>query len=261
MQTIKERNAVLIEEKITKLIKDGKYSSFSDFKRKNQSLKDFCKSNNFLCIYRSFSSQFTNLDYINLLEKMKEKAQIIDKKESEVKKTTIENETFIDLNSEQKENTPQTLIGLENTSNNINSKDEFNSAKKWDTPVANFKKIDDIDVTKLSRDEEKKYQAIQNNTEGNNVNVYFDENGNMTNKIKDEYNNYSSIDNINGEQQLINHETTSNIDGKAKQKVLSQHNKPSTNISAAFTNTLILSFIIGSFFGVVFLAIYLKVMH
>ena len=75
-----------------------------------------------------------------------------------------------------------------------------------------------------------------------------------------DFNNYSKVDDIDGEDHLVSQES-SKSQGIAKQKVLTTSSRKPTNISAAFTNTLILSFIIGSFFGVVFLAIYLKVMH
>ena len=154
----------------------------------------------------------------------------------------------------------ESLVGLEETSNNIETKNDFLQAKKFDKPVANFIKKDDVNVSELSQEELKNYQSIQSITDDN-VSIYHDENGNMTNIVKDDYNNYSTITEINGEQQMINHDTNNKITKKTKQKVLSKNTPKAPNISAAFTNTLILSFIIGSFFGVIFLAIYLKIMH
>ena len=263
VQLIKDQNAVLIEEKINELIKSGKYTSISDIKFKNRSFKDFCMNENFKPIYREFSTIFTNIDYINLLEKMQDKEKLMGKVDSEIKKTSINGNNFVDSLVQNEKESNETINALASTSNNINDLAALNNAKKHIAPIATFKKKEDIDVTTLSQEELKNYKDIQNATNDNNVFIYHDENGNMTNIVKDEENNYSTIDKINGENQMINHSSKSNSKGEiAKQKVLSKHttNTP-PNISAAFTNTLILSFIIGSFFGVIFLAIYLKVMH
>ena len=259
VQLIKEQNAKLIEEKINELIKSGKYSSISDLKFKNRSFKDFCLNENYTPIYRAFSTIFTNYDYLILLDKLKEKSKYIENNESEIKKTTINDKTFIDQESIENENN-ESLVALEETSNNIKTKNDFLQAKKFDKPVANFIKKDDVNVSELSQEELKNYQSIQSITDDN-VSIYHDENGNMTNIVKDDYNNYSTITEINGEQQMINHDSNNTINEKSKQKVLSKNTPKAPNISAAFTNTLILSFIIGSFFGVIFLAIYLKIMH
>ena len=48
----------------------------------------------------------------------------------------------------------------------------------------------------------------------------------MTNIVKDDYNNYSTITEINGEQQMINHDSNNTINEKSKQKVLSKNIKP-----------------------------------
>ena len=96
VQLIKEQNAKLIEEKINELIKSGKYSSISDLKFKNRSFKDFCLNENYTPIYRAFSTIFTNYDYLILLDKLKEKSKYIENNESEIKKTTINDKTFID---------------------------------------------------------------------------------------------------------------------------------------------------------------------
>ena len=253
VQLIKDKNAELIEEKITELLKSGKYSSISDIKKKNPSFKDFCLNENYTPIYRAFSTIFTNYDYLNLLDKLKEKAKHIENNESETIKTTINGITFIDQKSEN--NDP--LVGLENTSSDIETKDDFLKAMKYVKPVANFIKKEDVNLSELSGDELENYQSIQKATNNNNVSIYHDENGNMTNIIKDDKQTYSTVTEVNGEPQMINHGSNN----KAKQKVLSIDTNRPPNISAAFTNTLILSFIIGSFFGVIFLAIYLKVMH
>ena len=80
----------------------------------------------------------------------------------------------------------------------------------------------------------------------------------MTN---DSGNSYYTVDEINGSKDLVGHEAseTKSTGTNAKVKVKTKTGIP--NISSAFANTLILSFIIGSFFGIIFLAIYIKVMH
>lgn len=253
VQLIKDKNAELIEEKITELLKSGKYSSISDIKKKNPSFRDFCLNENYTPIYRAFSTIFTNYDYLNLLDKLKEKAKHIENNKSETIQTTIDDITFIDQNG--KNNDP--LVGLNKTSRGIETTADFLTAKKYVKPVANFTKIEDVNPSGLSPDELEIYRSIQKATNNNNVSVYSDKNGNMTNIIKDDKKNYSTVTEVNGEPQIKNRGSNN----KAKQKALSIGTNRPPNISAAFTNTLILSFIIGSFFGVIFLAIYLKVMH
>lgn len=262
MLTIKELNEKKIEEKINDLIKSGKYSSISDLKRKNPTLKVFCMKNGFQCVYRSFSSQFTELDYNKLLERMDEKKHSIENNESEIKKTNIGNQTFINIDNNNKEanSNNETLVSLESTSTDINTINDFHKAQKYDKPVANFIKKDDVRISSLSQEELNTFQKIQNATGDNNVSIFYDETGTMTKTVRDDFNNYSKVDDIDGEDHLVSQES-SKSQGIAKQKVLTTSSRKPTNISAAFTNTLILSFIIGSFFGVVFLAIYLKVMH
>ena len=88
--------------------------------------------------------------------------------------------------------------------------------------------------------------------------------GNMTNTLQvtgDSGNSYYTVDEVNGSKDLVGHEAneTKSTGEKSNVKVKTLSN--GHNISGAFANTLILSFIIGSFFGIVFLAIYIKVMH
>ena len=102
----------------------------------------------------------------------------------------------------------------------------------------------------------------ENTDSKENTQLYFDEYGNMTNTVQvtnDSGNSYYTVDEVNGSKDLVGHEAseTKNTGANAKVKVKTKTGIP----SAAFANTLILSFIIGSFFGIVFLAIYIKVMH
>lgn len=69
--------------------------------------------------------------------------------------------------------------------------------------------------------------------------------------------NYDTADNMNSKSEELSNSNSMQGPTNAKVKTLSNNH----NISTAFTNTLILSFIIGSFFGIVFLAIYTKIMH
>lgn len=263
MKTIKELYEQRIEEKITDLIKNRKYSSISDLKKSNPSLRLFCMQNDFQCIFRSFLSQFTELDYLNLLDKLDNKKQVKENSVNEIKKTSIGNQTFVDINPNNKlssDNNP-TLVGLESTSNNIHDESDFMSAQKFDIPTASFVNKKDVKAENLTQEELNTFQKIQNATnDDDNISIFRDDNAKLTTTVKDESGNYSTVDEISGEDQLIGQES-SKSQGIAKQKVLTTSSRKPTNISAAFTNTLILSFIIGSFFGVVFLAIYLKVMH
>ena len=166
----------------------------------------------------------------------------------------------IDNNNKEANSNNETLVSLESTSTDINTINDFHKAQKYDKPVANFIKKDDVRISSLSQEELNTFQKIQNATGDNNVSIFYDETGTMTKTVRDDFNNYSKVDDIDGEDHLVSQES-SKSQGIAKQKVLTTSSRKPTNISAAFTNTLILSFIIGSFFGVVFLAIYLKVMH
>ena len=70
--TVKETNKKLVQDTIDKLIKSGAYKDIADIKRRNPSLQDFCFNNKLNFIMYSFSSQFTNDDYLNLLKQLEE---------------------------------------------------------------------------------------------------------------------------------------------------------------------------------------------
>ena len=246
MLTVKEANQKLIESTINKLISTGTYRDIDDIMKRNPSLEEFCFNNKLNFIVHSFSTQFTNKDYIELLKQMKlnMKKQTIN--QEQIKETNIGNQVFVDFNNGDENNT-------------------FEHEMKYEKRAADFRKLAEIDPSKLNSEQLLVYQTVLQEPENDKYQIYFDENGQMTNTVVDENNNYFTVEIIDGKPQFTNQnsskeQSNQNTQSLAKQKVLTLNNGHH-KISAAFANTLILSFIIGSFFGIIFLAIYTKIMH
>lgn len=262
MLTVKEANQKLIESAINKLISTGTYRDIDDIMKKNPSLEEFCFNNKLNFIVHSFSTQFTNKDYIELLKQMKlnMKKQTIN--QEQIKETNIGNQVFVDFNNGDEN---KTLVGIESVNNQGNSQNTFEHEMKYEKREADFRKLAEIDPSKLNSEQLLVYQTVLQEPENDKYQIYFDENGQMTNTVVDENKNYFSVEIIDGKPQFTNQnsskeQSNQNTQSLAKQKVLTLNNGHH-NISAAFANTLILSFIIGSFFGIIFLAIYTKIMH
>lgn len=264
---VAQKNKELITNKINKLLKEGTYKDINDIRKRNPSLQEFCFNNKFNQITYSFSSQFTNDDYIELLKELDLDLEKNRSQENQLQETKIDGNVFVDLNNGEEN---KTLVGVDEVNKQDSDRETFKQ-EATEKKEANFQYINDIDINKLNSEQMQNLSVIQNDAiekdKVDNTQVYFDEFGNMTNIVKDSdnatnnSNNYYKVDNINGDKELIGQESsnsnTMQSNAKVKVKTLSNDHK----ISAAFTNTLILSFIIGSFFGIVFLAIYTKVMH
>ena len=265
MMTVKETNQKLVKDTIDKLIKSGAYKDIADIKRRNPSLQDFCFNNKLNFIMYSFSSQFTNDDYLILLKQLEEEMKINKDNENKIVETKVDNKVFVDYNNGEQQ---QTLVGVESVNKEKTDSKTYEQEQKFEKEVANFQSINDIDTSKLNNEQLQDLSVIATNAENTdskeNTQVYFDEYGNMTNTIQvtnDSGNSYYTVDEVNGSKGLVGHEAneTKSTGEKSNVKVKTLSN--GHNISGAFANTLILSFIIGSFFGIVFLAIYIKVMH
>lgn len=262
MLTVKEANQKLIESTINKLISTGTYRDIDDIMKRNPSLEEFCFNNKLNFIVHSFSTQFTNKDYIELLKQMKlnMKKQTIN--QEQIKETNIGNQVFVDFNNGDEN---KTLVGIESVNNQGNSQNTFEHEMKYEKRAADFRKLAEIDPSKLNSEQLLVYQTVLQEPENDKYQIYFDENGQMTNTVVDENKNYFTVEIIDGKPQFTNQnsskeQSNQNTQSLAKQKVLTLNNEHH-KISAAFANTLILSFIIGSFFGIIFLAIYTKIMH
>lgn len=260
---VAQRNKEMISDVINKTIKNGKYQSISDIRKQNPSLDEFCFNNNVKPIMYSFSSQFTNDDYLILLKQLEEEMKINKDNENKIVETKIDDKVFVDYNNGEQQ---QTLVGVESVNKEENESKTYEQEQKFEKEVANFQNINDIDTSKLNNEQLQNLSVIATNAEKTdskeNTQVYFDEYGNMTNTVQvtnDSGNSYYTVDEVNGSKDLVGHEAseTKSTGEKSKVKVKTKTSIP----SAAFANTLILSFIIGSFFGIVFLAIYIKVMH
>ena len=257
MMTVKETNKKLVQDTIDKLIKSGAYKDIADIRRRNPSLQDFCFNNKLNFIMYSFSSQFTNDDYLQLLKQLEEEMKINKDNENKIVETKVDDKMFVDYNNGEQ---LETLVGVESVNEEETDSKTYEQEQKFEKEVANFQNINDIDPSKLNNEQLQDLSVIATNAE--NTQVYFDEYGNMTNTVQvtnDNGNSYYTVDEVNGSKDLIGHEPseTKSTGEKSKVKVKTKTGIP----SAAFANTLILSFIIGSFFGIVFLAIYIKVMH
>ena len=213
----------------------------------------------------SFSSQFTNDDYLNLLKQLEEEMKINKNNENKIVETKVDNKMFVDYNNGEQQ---QTLVGIESVNKEDTDSKTYEQEQKFEKNQANFQNINDIDTSKLNNEQLQDLSVIATNAENTdakeNTQVYFDEYGNMTNTVQvtnDSGNSYYTVDEVNGSKDLVGHEATESKSSQEKSNVKVKTLSNGHNISGAFTNTLILSFIIGSFFGIVFLAIYIKVMH
>lgn len=264
MLTVKETNQKLVKDTIEKLLKSGSYKDINDIRKRNPSLQEFCFNNKLNFIMYSFSSQFTNDDYLKLLKQLEEEMKLNINQENGIQETRINGNLFVDLNNGEEN---KTLVGVDEINKQETDKKTFEQESKFDKVEANFQNIDDIDTNKLNLEQLQDLSIIKENAvqkdNVENTQIYYDENGNMTNIAKDN-DGYFSVEEVNGNKELTNHEANNNDNSiqnptneKSKVKVLTKNG----SFSAAFANTLILAFIIGSFFGIVFLAIYTKIMH
>lgn len=257
MLTVKETNKLQIENKIRELLNKGTYRNIDDLFRQNPTLDTFIYNTKMNYISYSFASQFTNDDYLELIKNMKENLKV-QTNENGIKQTVIDNNVFVDIKNESEEN--KTLVGIDNINlEDNNSLQTFENEGKFEKREAHFEKITDIDTTKLSIEQLQIYQTVLQEPDADKYKIYFDENGNLTNVVMNENQEYFKIENIDGKFEFSPQDSANKTnDAIAKQKTLTMNNK---NSSGAFVNILILSFIIGSFFGIVFLAIYQQIMR
>ena len=259
MLTVKETNKLQIENKIRELLDKGTYKTIDDLFKVNPNLDTFIFNTKMNYISYSFSSQFTNDDYLELIKQLKENLKMQQNEKEGIKETVVNNNVFVDIKNENDES--KTLVGVDqiNLENN-NNVDTFNQEGKFEKREARFEELNDIDITKLTEHELTIFQTVLQEPDADTYKIYIDENGKLTNTVVNANQDYFSIENIDGQlqfrEQESNNKTQENI---AKQKVYSLSNKSTGN--AAFANILILSFIIGSFFGIIFLAIYQQVMR
>ena len=265
MMTVKETNKKLVQDTIDKLIKSGAYKDIADIKRRNPSLQDFCFNNKLNFIMYSFSSQFTNDDYLNLLKQLEEEMKKNNDNKNKIVETKVDDKMFVDYNNGEQ---LETLVGVESVNKEDTDSETYEQEQKFEKNVASFQNINDIDTSKLNNEQLQDLSVIATNAENTdakeNTQVYFDEYGNMTNTVQvtnESGNSYYTVDEVNGSKDLVGHEATESKSTGEKSNVKVKTLSNGHNISGAFANTLILSFIIGSFFGIVFLAIYIKVMH
>ena len=255
-----------ITDKIYETIQNGKYKDINDIRQKEKDLNNFCSHNNLKFIsYYQFSSQFTNDDYLNLLMQLEKEERITNQNENKIVETQVNNVKYFDYNNgEQRE----TLTGIGPINEQENAQETYEQEKKFEKNVLNTEKISQVDTNQLNNEQIETYNvALENAIAKDNVEntkIIKDEYGNITDTIQvtnDSGNSYYTVDEINGSKDLVGHEAseTKSTGANAKVKVKTKTGIP--NISSAFANTLILSFIIGSFFGIIFLAIYIKVMH
>lgn len=263
MLTIKELNKQMIESEIKMALSTGKYRNIDDLKATNPTLTNFCYNHKLNYIMRSFSTQFNNDDYLNLLDNIKKELNNNNSINNKITQTTIETNgqksVFVDFNQQ---NNNETLIGYDNVSEIGNTKETFEHEKQYEKRQAMFVNFVNIDRQKLTQEQMKIYLAIANEPDFRNYEIFFDELGNMTNTVR-KNNEMFTLETINGQLQFVKQENTKEISDNnlSKDKVKVLQLKQNNKISAAFVNTLILSFIVGSFFGIIFLAIYSKVMH
>ena len=197
----------------------------------------------------NFSSKFTNRDYLDLLNELE--------KEHNNKKETDKTEQVVIGDNVFVTNNEKTLVGTTELPTNTTNEHDIFKEQQGIKPEANMQHISDINLPNTTTDEIRKLSIINNYAKGNgeleNTKVFID-NGEISSVFKDSQ-GFHNIDDSNKE--IISNPQSTKGNEKAKVKVKTKTSIP----SAAFANTLILSFIIGSFFGIVFLAIYIKVMH
>ena len=258
MLTVKELNKKMIESEIKMALSTGKYRNIDDLKMMNPTLTNFCYNHKLNYIMRSFSTQFTNDDYINLLDTLNKELNQDKVNNNTLRETTIETNgqkrVIVDFNQP---NNRETLIGYDSVVKKGDAKETFEHEKQYEKKQAAFFKFTNIDRQKLNQNQLQIYLAIANEPDFQNYEILFDELGNMTNTVR-KNNEIFTLEKVNDQLQFIKQNTKElEKESNAKVKVLTNNN----NISAAFVNTLILSFVVGSFFGIIFLAIYSKIMH
>ena len=247
---VAQRNKEMISDEINKTIKTGKYKNISDVRKQNPSLDEFCYNNNVKTIMYSFSSQFTNQDYLELLNELEiELSKKNENDKNKTKQVIIGENVFVTGGDEK------VLVGpTEITQNATNEQNTFEEQQRI-KPEATLKPITDINLADTTSEEMNRLGTISNyaneNGELENTKIFID-NGNISSVFKDSEGFHNIGEN---KEEIISNPQPTNT----KVKVFKKNSI--TNNKAAFTNTLILSFIIGSFFGIVFLAIYIKVMH
>lgn len=263
MLTIKEVNRHMIESEIKVALAKGTYKSINDLKIANPTLTVFCYNHKLNYLMRSFSTQFTNDDYINLLNSLQNNLAKDKVDTNKFKQTNIisnnQEKVFVEFDDTQNKNT---LVGYDDIIQ-VGSKEEtFKIEKKFEKQQASFIRLADIDHSKLNKQQMEIYLTIANEPDFQNYEIFFDEFGNMTNIVRKNEEKFT-IEVINDQIQFVKQENTKEISNNKspKEKIKVLELKNNNKISAAFVNTLILSFIVGSFFGIIFLAIYNQVMH
>lgn len=263
MLTIKEVNRQMIESEIKVALAKETYKSIDDLRIANPTLTVFCHNHKLNYLMRSFSTQFTNDDYINLLNSLqnnlsKEKVDSDTLKQTNITSNNQE-KVFIKFDDTQNKNT---LAGYDDIIQAGSKEETFKMEKKFEKQQASFIRLTDIDRRKLNKQQMEIYLTIANEPDFQNYEIFFDEFGNMTNIIRKNEDKFA-MEVINGQIQFVKQENTKEISNNKSpnEKVKVLESKNNNKISAAFVNTLILSFIVGSFFGIIFLAIYNQVMH
>ncbi len=257
MQTVKEINKNMIIKEINKSLNSGKYRDLNDILRQNPTLDQFYLNHKLNYLMHSFQSQFTNEDYIALIKNFN-KENTLNNNTDEIKVTNVKSDD-VNINFVDNTKTGETLEGVDDElALNSYNQDAFTHEKNYEKKESTFKKISEIDTNRLTKEQLNIYSAILGEPDPSIYEINFDELGNMTNIIRDNNLNYYTVEIKDGIVNFINHSNNQKKETQNKVKVLT---KKQNNKSAAFVNTLILSFIIGSFFGVVFLAIYSKIMQ
>lgn len=262
MLTVKEINKQMIESEIKMALSTGKYRSIDDLRAMNPTLTNFCYNHKLNYIMRSFATQFTNDDYINLLEAMKKDLSNITTN-NKIAETTIESNgqkrVIVDFNQPQNN---ETLVGYDSVVQTGNTEETFNHEKQYEKKQATFVNFVNVDRQKLNKEQMEIYLAIANEPDFQNYEILFDEFGNMTNIVRKNEEKFT-VEIINGQLQFVKQENVKqhSDNNLSKEKVKVLELKKNSKMSAAFVNTLILSFVVGSFFGIIFLAIYSKIMH
>ena len=256
-----------ITKKINELLQNGSYKDINTIRSKWPKLENFCIENNLGSIFSrpAFSSQFTNDDYLSLLKQLEDEMKMNKNNDNKIVETNIDSKVFVDYNNGEQH---QTLVGVDSVNNQDNNESTYEHEKKYEKNTLNTEKISDVNTNELNSEQLETYNiALDNAISTDNVentNVIKDEYGNMTNTVQvneNGVNSYYTVDDVNGSKDLVGHDASKSKNTSEKSNVKVKTLSNGHNISGAFTNTLILSFIIGSFFGIIFLAIYIKVMH
>ena len=256
-----------ITKKINELLQNGSYKDINSIRDKWPKLDAFCAENNLSSIFSrdSFSSQFTNDNYLNLLKQLEDGMKLNKNNENKIVETKVGDKVFIDYNNGEQQ---QTLVGVESVNKEDTDSITYEQEKKFEKNILNTEKISQVNTNQLNNEQLETYNIELKNAIATdnveNTNIIKDEYGNMTNTVQvtnDNGNSYYTVDEVNGSKDLVVHEASETKSTGEKSNVKVKTLSNGHNISGAFTNTLILSFIIGSFFGIVFLAIYIKVMH